>query len=76
MNDRAKFLEVINEQQNRIDVVRSSFSNMYDAIITQRSLFDEIYINLPHYIFYTDLILCSHLYKYYNKGCTYAKLRI
>ena len=32
MNDRAKFLEVINEQQNRIDVVRSSFSKMYDVI--------------------------------------------
>jgi len=32
MNDRAKFLEVTNEQQNRIDVVRSSFSKMYDVI--------------------------------------------
>lgn len=32
MNDRAKFLEITNEQQNRIDVVRSSFSKMYDVI--------------------------------------------
>ena len=32
MNDRAKFLEVTNEQQNRIDVVRSSFSKLYDVI--------------------------------------------
>ena len=32
MNDRAKYLEVSEEQQNRIDVVRSSFSNMYDVI--------------------------------------------
>lgn len=32
MNDRAKFLEVTEEQQNRIDVVRSSFSKMYDVI--------------------------------------------
>lgn len=32
MNDRAKFLEVTIEKQNRIDVVRSSFSNMYDVI--------------------------------------------
>ncbi len=32
MNDRAKFLEVTIERQNRIDVVRSSFSKMYDVI--------------------------------------------
>lgn len=32
MNDRAKFLKVTEEQQNRIDVVRSSFSKMYDVI--------------------------------------------
>lgn len=32
MNDRAKFLEVTIEKQNRIDVVRSSFSKMYDVI--------------------------------------------
>lgn len=32
MNDRAKFLEVTEEQQNRIEIVRSSFSKMYDVI--------------------------------------------
>ncbi len=32
MNDRAKFLGVSQEQQNRIEVVRSSFSKMYDVI--------------------------------------------
>ena len=32
MNDRAKFLEVTEEQQDRIEVIRSSFSKMYDAI--------------------------------------------
>lgn len=32
MNDKAKFLEVTIERQNRIDVVRSSFSKMYDVI--------------------------------------------
>ena len=32
MNVRAKFLEVTIEKQNRIDVVRSSFSKMYDVI--------------------------------------------
>lgn len=32
MNDRAKFLEVTEEQQNRIETVRSSFSKMYDVI--------------------------------------------
>jgi len=32
MNDRAKFLKVTEEQQNRMDVVRSSFSKMYDVI--------------------------------------------
>lgn len=32
MHDRAKFLDVAEEQQNRMDVVRSSFSKMYDVI--------------------------------------------
>jgi hypothetical protein len=32
MNDRAKYLEVTSEQQERIDLIRSSFSNMYDVI--------------------------------------------
>ena len=32
MNDRAKFLEVTEEQQDRIETVRSSFSKMYDVI--------------------------------------------
>lgn len=32
MNDRAKFVEVSKEQQDRIDLIRSSFSNMYDVI--------------------------------------------
>ena len=32
MNDRAKFLEVTEEQQDRIEVIRSSFSKMYDVI--------------------------------------------
>lgn len=32
MNDRAKFLETSKEQQDRIDVIRSSFSNMYDVM--------------------------------------------
>ena len=32
MNDRAKFVEVGKEQQDRIDLIRSSFSNMYDVI--------------------------------------------
>lgn len=32
MNERAKYLEVTPEQQERIDLMRSSFSNMYDVI--------------------------------------------
>lgn len=32
MNDRAKFLETTEEQKERIEVVRSSFSKMYDVI--------------------------------------------
>lgn len=32
MNNRAKFVEVEKEQQDRIDLIRSSFSNMYDVI--------------------------------------------
>ena len=32
MNERAKFLEVSKEKQDKIDLIRSSFSNMYDVI--------------------------------------------
>lgn len=32
MNDRAKFLETTFEQQSRINVIRSAFSNIYDLI--------------------------------------------
>ncbi len=32
MNDRAKFVEVSKEQQDRIDLIRSSFSKIYDVI--------------------------------------------
>lgn len=32
MNNRAKYLEVDQEKQNRIDLIRNSFSNMYDVI--------------------------------------------
>lgn len=32
MNEKAKFLEVDKEQQDRIDIVRSAFSKMYDVI--------------------------------------------
>lgn len=32
MNNRAKFVEVSKEQQDRIDLIRNSFSNMYDVI--------------------------------------------
>lgn len=32
MNNRAKYIEVTEEQQNKIDLIRSSFSNMYDVI--------------------------------------------
>ena len=32
LNSRARFLETTQEQQNRIDVVRSSFSKMYDVL--------------------------------------------
>lgn len=32
MNDRAKFLNVSKEQQDKIELIRSSFSNMYDVI--------------------------------------------
>ncbi len=32
MNDRAKFTEVTKEQQDRIELIRSSFSNMYDVL--------------------------------------------
>jgi len=32
MNDRAKFIETSKEQQDRIDLIRSSFSNMYDVL--------------------------------------------
>lgn len=32
MNDRAKFTEATKEQQDKIDLIRSSFSNVYDVI--------------------------------------------
>ena len=32
MNERAKYLEVSQEKQDKIDLIRSSFSNMYDVI--------------------------------------------
>lgn len=32
MNERAKYVEVSKEQQDRIDLIRSSFSNMYNVI--------------------------------------------
>ena len=32
LNEKARFLEVNQEQENRINVVRSSFSKMYDVI--------------------------------------------
>ena len=32
LNPRARFVETTQEQQNRIDVVRSSFSKMYDVL--------------------------------------------
>ena len=32
MNDRAKFTEVTKEPQDKIELIRSSFSNMYDVI--------------------------------------------
>ena len=32
MNERAKYTEVTKEQQDKIDLIRSSFSNMYDVI--------------------------------------------
>lgn len=32
MNKRAEFIEVSKEQQEKIDLIRSSFSNMYDVI--------------------------------------------
>ena len=32
MNDRAKYIEVNKEQQDKIDLIRNSFSNMYDVI--------------------------------------------
>lgn len=32
MNKRAKFIETNKEQQDKIDLIRSSFSNMYDVL--------------------------------------------
>ena len=32
MNDKAKFVEVSKEQQDRINLIRSSFSNIYDVL--------------------------------------------
>lgn len=32
MNKKAEFIEVSKEQQDKIDLIRSSFSNMYDVL--------------------------------------------
>jgi len=32
MNDRAKFLETTQEQKDRIELIRSTFSKMYDVL--------------------------------------------
>lgn len=32
MNKRAEFLKTTEEQKNRIDIIRNSFSNMYDVL--------------------------------------------
>jgi len=32
MNDKAKYIEVNEKQQEKIDLIRSSFSNMYDVL--------------------------------------------
>lgn len=32
MNDKAKYVAVSKEQQDKIDLIRSSFSNMYDVL--------------------------------------------
>lgn len=32
MNEKAKYIEVSKEQQDKIDLIRNSFSNMYDVL--------------------------------------------
>lgn len=32
MNKRAEYIEVSKKQQDKIDLIRSSFSNMYDVV--------------------------------------------
>ena len=32
MNEKAQYKEVTKEQQDKIDLIRSSFSNMYDVL--------------------------------------------
>ena len=32
MNEKAKYKEVTKEQQDKIDLIRNSFSNMYDVL--------------------------------------------
>lgn len=32
MNDKAKFIEVSKEQEDKIELIRNSFSNMYDVL--------------------------------------------
>lgn len=32
MNDKAKFLEVSESQQNKIDIIRELFSDVYDTV--------------------------------------------
>ena len=34
MNEKAKYIEVSKEQQDKIDLIRNSFSNMYDVLDT------------------------------------------
>lgn len=42
MNKKAEFIEVSKEQQDRIDLIRSSFSNMYDVLdINCKGLFNR-----------------------------------
>jgi len=32
MNDKAKFIKVSKEQEDKIELIRNSFSNMYDVL--------------------------------------------
>ena len=46
MNNRAKYIEVNKEQQDKIDLIRNSFSNMYDVIDTNCKQSREISLAL------------------------------